>query len=89
MATTKGKTATGIRYDRVRLGVWGLSLLLFFLLPIPAHATTGTMIINSNTKLTEDHTGDIIIAADDVTLNCKGHKVIGPGSDLTLIRRAL
>ena len=79
ISTTKAKTTIRIRYDRVRLGVGGLSLLLFSLLPIPAHATNGTLTINADTTLTEDHAGDIIIAADGVTLDCDGHTVTGPG----------
>ncbi len=74
---------------RVRFGVWGLSLLLFSLLPIPAHATTGTLTINADTTLTEDHYGSIIIGTDDITLDCGGHSVTGPGSGngILLIRR--
>jgi hypothetical protein len=37
-----------------------------------ASATSGTLVITSNTTLTEDHTGNIVIGADGVTLDCAG-----------------
>jgi len=48
--------------------------------PIYAFATTGTRIITTNTVLTEDHIGKIVINADGVTLNCKDYKVKGTGT---------
>ena len=42
--------------------------------------TTGTLTITSNTNLNEDHQGNIVIAADGVTLDCQGHEVTGTGS---------
>ncbi len=50
--------------------------------PIVADAqssSSGTLIITSNTTLAEDHYGNILIAADNVTLDCAGHTVFGPG----------
>jgi len=38
-----------------------------------------TLTITTDTTLTEDHVGQIIIDADGVTLDGDGHKVIGPG----------
>lgn len=53
--------------------------LLF--VPTPAaSASSGTLNITSNTTLTEDHHGNIqILSVDNVTLDCAGHKVLGPG----------
>jgi len=45
----------------------------------PASASSGTLSITSNTTLSEDHHGSIVIAADNVTLDCAGHTVSGPG----------
>jgi parallel beta-helix repeat protein len=51
------------------------------LLAVGAHATS-TWYINSNTTLTEDHYGSIVIDADNVTLDCAGWRVVGTnGSD--------
>jgi parallel beta-helix repeat protein len=63
------------------LGVWGLSFLLFSCLPFPAWGTTGTLTITADTTLTEDHTGGIVIGADNITLNCDNHTVTGPGGN--------
>jgi parallel beta-helix repeat protein len=49
------------------------------LMGAPASASSGTLYITSNTTLTEDHDGSIVIAADNVTLDCAGHTVSGPG----------
>ncbi len=39
------------------------------------------MSVSSDTTLTEDHLGGVDIVADDVTLDCAGNSVIGPGID--------
>jgi uncharacterized delta-60 repeat protein len=39
-----------------------------------------TLTITSDTELTADHEGAIVIGADNVTLNCQGHRVTGSGS---------
>lgn len=44
-----------------------------------ASATSGTMTILVDTVLTEDHDGRIIMGADNVTLDCAGHTITGPG----------
>jgi len=41
--------------------------------------SSGTLIITSNTTLTENHHGTIVIDADNVTLDCAGDTVFGPG----------
>jgi hypothetical protein len=38
-------------------------------------ATTGPLTITTNTTLSEDHEGNIVIAADWITLNCNGHAI--------------
>src|SRR3954453_22380823 len=45
-----------------------------------AAATTGTLIVTTNTVLTDDHQGSVVVAADNVTLDCAGHTVSGPGN---------
>ena len=40
-----------------------------------ASASSGTLVITSNTTLTEDHYGSIVIAADNVTLDGAGRPV--------------
>jgi len=46
----------------------------------PAAATTGTWYLEQSTTLQEDHTGNIVIETDNVTLDCAGHTVRGPGT---------
>jgi parallel beta-helix repeat protein len=45
-----------------------------------AAASTGTLIVTANTTLAEDHHGNILIEGDNVTLDCAGHTVFGPGT---------
>src|SRR4051794_29760219 len=45
----------------------------------PGKATGGDMWVTTNTTLTEDHYGQILVRADGVTLNCAGHHIFGPG----------
>jgi len=62
------------------LGVVGLTIMLSLIsLSAPAYGTSGTLTINANTTLTEDHSGNIVIGTNGVTLDCAGHSVIGPG----------
>jgi len=42
-------------------------------------ASSGTLVITQNTTLTEDHIGNISLDADNITLDCAGHTVSGPG----------
>jgi parallel beta-helix repeat protein len=56
-----------------------LSLFLSTILPSPVWGTNGTLTITTNTTLTEDHIGSIIVGADAIDLNCDGHTVKGPG----------
>jgi parallel beta-helix repeat protein len=54
-----------------------------------AGATSGTLYVTSNTTLKEDHQGTIVIAADNVTLDCTGHAVVGPGATgITVLSRS-
>ena len=44
------------------------------------------LVITTNTTLTSDHQGPVVIGADDITLDCAGHTISGPGQvgiDLT------
>jgi parallel beta-helix repeat protein len=42
-------------------------------------ATSGDLAIDEDTTLIQNHDGRIVIAADNVTLNCAGHTITGPG----------
>ncbi len=56
--------------------------VMFTIAPISmptVHAITYTLTITADTTLTEDQNGNIIIAANDVTLDCNGHIVNGTG----------
>lgn len=46
---------------------------------VPGPATTGTLLIDQNTTLIQNHNGTITITADNVTLDCAGHTITGPG----------
>lgn len=78
-----------------RIGrLFGVSLmaavLVSALVPaLSASATSGVMQINADTTLTEDHAGQIVINADNVTLDCAGHRVTGAaaGSGIELQNR--
>ena len=65
-----------------KVGVIGIVTLLVLGIVIssPVVASSGTMYIYADTTLSEDHHGNIEIMADDVTLDCGGHSVIGSGS---------
>ena len=45
-----------------------------------AHAASGTLKVTSNTTLTSDFVGQVVIAKDGVTLDCAGHDIVGSGS---------
>jgi parallel beta-helix repeat protein len=45
--------------------------------PPAAHATTGTLTISRNTTLTENHVGNVVIAASNVTLDCRNYTIHG------------
>ncbi len=61
-----------------------ISFVALCTLPSPAWATSGTLTITTNTTLTETHDGNIIIAADNVTLDCAEHLVTGSGIGILL-----
>ncbi len=47
---------------------------------LPAGAnTSGVMTVTADTTLTEDHDGRLVIGADNVTLDCAGYTITGPG----------
>ncbi len=63
-------------------------------IPMPsAQATSGTLTITKDTILTEDHYGNIIIAANNITLDGNGHILSGPkqaygnGNGVSLVNR--
>ena len=59
-----------------------LSVLLtvYIMLPVPVAATVGTLTVTTDTVLSEDHVGNVVIGANGVTLDCAGFTVQGPGS---------
>lgn len=59
------------------------------LLVAPVWATTGTLTVTTNTTLSEEHNGNIVIAADSITLDCAGLTVTGAstGTGIALIGR--
>jgi parallel beta-helix repeat protein len=57
-----------------------LALAMLFGAAPAAHGGTGTFVITSDTTLGEDHQGDIVIAADGVTLDCAGFTTSGATS---------
>ncbi|TMI34543.1 hypothetical protein E6H25_07150 [Candidatus Bathyarchaeota archaeon] len=53
---------------------------------MPAAAEpTEPMILTSDTTLSEDHTGPIIIASNDITLDCGGHTLSGSFPDTGIL----
>ena len=67
------------------LSVVVMAALAIAVVPTPVAGTTGTLIITTDTTLTEDHNGDIVIAADDITLDCAGYSVTGSGSGFGIV----
>lgn len=46
-----------------------------------AHATNGRMVITANRTLTADHTGQIQLNANNITLDCAGHTISYTGAN--------
>lgn len=64
------------------IGHWSVATvaIVFTLAVTPtAFASSGTLVLTSSTTLTEDHHGNILINNSNVTLDCGGHTVFGPG----------
>ena len=61
------------------LVMWIVTFVIFLLISLPVSGTSGTRTIKTDTTLTEDHFGSIIIGADDITLDCNNHTVSGSG----------
>jgi len=51
--------------------------------PATAHATNGLMLVNANKTLTANHTGQILINANNVTLDCAGHTITYTAANTT------
>jgi len=65
---------------RARVGFAALACVGLALSIAPtASATTGTLAITGDTTLTEDHLGNVVVAADGVTLDCAEHSISGGG----------
>src|SRR5262245_20858311 len=59
--------------------VFVVVLVLAFAVTPTALASSGTMLVSTNTTLTEDHYGNVLVTNSNVTLDCAGHVVFGPG----------
>ena len=70
---------------RVLVGAIIGSLTLTSTAALIPRETAGTLTITSDTVLTEDHVGDIRIAADGITLDCAGNRVIGSGEEAGIL----
>jgi parallel beta-helix repeat protein len=69
-------------YKNTRIMLGNLfALVTFGFFVTSAFATSGTLVLTSNTRLSEDHYGNILISSSHVTLDCDGHTVFGPGVD--------
>jgi len=73
------KPASNVRKRIQTFSVMAI-LLLVLVDASPASATSGTLMIDTDTTLTEDHSGSIVINADDITLDCDEYSVTGLGS---------
>jgi len=51
--------------------------------PATAHATNGRMLVSANKTLTANHTGQIQITANNVTLDCAGHTITYTAANTT------
>lgn len=60
------------------LTVGSILMCVLFFVGGSLGGTTGTLMLTTNRTLTEDHTGNIIIGANLIALNCNGHSVRGP-----------
>jgi parallel beta-helix repeat protein len=69
------KTPTRFGYCIAAICATALGLIV-----TPASASTGTLVLTSSTTLTEDHVGNILVDANNVTLDCANHLVSGPGA---------
>ena len=58
--------------------VFGVLAVAVFGAAPAASGTTGTLVITEDTTLDEDHFGHIVIAADNVSLDCAGLAVVAP-----------
>jgi parallel beta-helix repeat protein len=56
-----------------------LALILLCISQV-AFASTGTLVLTTDTILAEEHQGNILINASKITLDCAGHTVSGPGA---------
>jgi parallel beta-helix repeat protein len=72
---TRRKTAQLCGYCAIALAVFVCALLG----SPAAQASSGTLVLTSSTTLTEDHYGNILIRGSNVTLDCAGFTVFGPG----------
>lgn len=46
---------------------------------VPGPSTFGTLFLTESTTLIQNHDGNIVIGADNITLDCAGHTLTGPG----------
>lgn len=70
----------GIENRMAELALPVLVAVILVVQPATASATDGPLTVTTDTTLTEEHQGSIVITADDVTLDCAGHTVRGDGT---------
>jgi len=66
----------------ITLGAWRYNVTNVPKITFITPESIETLTITTDTTLTEDHFGEIVIDADGVTLDGDGHMVIGPGPDI-------
>ena len=76
---SRGWVRSRSRWGRVPSAALGIALVAALLSGGEAAATSDTWSITVDTTLTEDHDGRFEIDADNVTLDCDGHTITGPG----------
>jgi parallel beta-helix repeat protein len=64
-----------------KLHLLPVAMCLTFL-AAPVWPTTGTLTVRTNTTLTEDHVGNIVIAGNFITLDCANFTVLGNGTGI-------
>jgi len=73
---------TVMRRHSVRLFALASAVVALAVVAPIASASTGDLYLTTNVTLSEDHHGQIIINADNVTLDCGDHEIIGAGFNL-------
>ena len=57
-------------------------LMMLMVAPVAIADGPGLWVVTTDTTLTGDFSGSIIVNASDVTLDCAGYSIVGPGYDI-------